>query len=85
MLAPHERATPEKPMPLTRRSVEALIDLVEIKLSCMQVMDRDDAREVAILEQARRELVGLSQRPPASAAEVVPLAARRVPPGTVPA
>ena len=72
-------------MPLTRRSVEALLDLVEIKLSCMQVMDREDAREVAILEQARRELVSISQRPAATAAEVVPLAARRAPSGTVPA
>jgi hypothetical protein len=42
---------------LTKRSVETLIDLVEIKLSCLQVFDRDDAKELAALEQARRELV----------------------------
>lgn len=41
---------------LTKRSVETLIDLVEIKLSCLQVLDRDDAKELAALEQARREL-----------------------------
>ena len=41
---------------LTKRSVETLIDLVEIKLSCIQVFDRDDAKELAALEQARREL-----------------------------
>lgn len=41
---------------LTKRSVETLIDLVEIKLSCLQVFDRDDAKELAALEQARREL-----------------------------
>lgn len=40
----------------TKRSVETLIDLVEIKLSCLQVVDRDDAKELAALEQARREL-----------------------------
>ena len=44
---------------LTKRSVETLIDLVEIKLSCLQVFDRDDAKELAALEQARRELVAL--------------------------
>lgn len=44
---------------LTKRSVETLIDLVEIKLSCIQVFDRDDAKELAALEQARRELVSL--------------------------
>lgn len=43
----------------TKRSVETLIDLVEIKLSCLQVFDRDDAKELAALEQARRELVAL--------------------------
>lgn len=44
---------------LTKRSVETLIDLVEIKLSCIQVYDRDDAKELAALEQSRRELVAL--------------------------
>lgn len=41
---------------LSKRSVETLIDLVEIKLSCLQVFDRDDAKELATLEQARNEL-----------------------------
>lgn len=41
---------------LSKRSVETLIDLVEIKLSCLQVFDRDDAKELATLEQARKEL-----------------------------
>ena len=44
---------------LSKRSVETLIDLVEIKLSCIQVFDRDDAKELAALEQARRELSDL--------------------------
>ncbi len=55
---------------LTKRSVETLIDLVEIKLSCIQVFDRDDAKELAALEQARRELVALV--PGRAAATVVP-------------
>jgi hypothetical protein len=54
---------------LTKRSVETLIDLVEIKLSCIQVFDRDDAKELAALEQARRELVALV---PGRAGTVVP-------------
>lgn len=44
---------------LSKKSIVALTDLVEIKMSCMQVFDRDDARELATLEQARRELVAL--------------------------
>ena len=46
-------------MSLTKRTIETLIDLVEIKLSCMEVFDREDAREQAALELARRELHGL--------------------------
>lgn len=49
-------------MSLSRRSVSTLLDLVENKLACMQVYDREDARELAILEHARRELAALAQR-----------------------
>jgi hypothetical protein len=52
-------------MTLSAPSIETLIDLVEIKLSCMQVCDREDAREQAGLERCLRELTGL--RPSASA------------------
>jgi len=55
---------------LTKRSVETLIDLVEIKLSCLQVFDREDAKELAALEQARRELIALV--PGRAASTVVP-------------
>jgi len=44
---------------LSKRTIETLNDLVEIKLSCIQVFDRDDAREMAALEGARRELTAL--------------------------
>jgi hypothetical protein len=68
-------------MSLSRRSIHTLLDLVEIKLSCMQVFDREDARELAVLEHARRELAALagSERP-GKPADVVPFAAtlRRV-------
>ena len=43
-------------MSLSRRSIQTLMDLVENKLSMMQVVDREDARELATLESARREL-----------------------------
>ena len=41
---------------LSTRAVETLIDLVEIKLACLEVSDRDDAREHANLEQCLQEL-----------------------------
>lgn len=59
-------------MDLSRQSIEALTDLVEIKLSCIQVFDREDAREMAILELCRRELGKLSED--AEAGSVVPFA-----------
>jgi hypothetical protein len=53
---------------LSKRTIETLNDLVEIKLSCIQVFDRDDAREMAALERARRELTALL---PASNGQIV--------------
>ena len=47
-------------MSLSKRSIETLMDLVEIKLSCIQVVDRDDARELASLETARNELTAMT-------------------------
>jgi len=47
-------------MSLSRRSIQTLMDLVENKLSQMQVVDREDARELAVLESARRELSSLA-------------------------
>ncbi len=46
-------------MELSKKSAEALLDLIEIKLSCIQVLDREDAREVKTLQTARAELCGL--------------------------
>jgi hypothetical protein len=47
-------------MVLTRRTLETLIDLVEIKLSCIETYDQEDRRELWVLEQARSELAALS-------------------------
>lgn len=46
-------------MSISKRTVETLLDLVEVKLSYMQVSDRDDQREMSQLENCRRELRGL--------------------------
>ena len=43
-------------MKFSKRSIDTLLDLVEIKLSAMEVTDREDARERAKLEAARDEL-----------------------------
>ncbi len=48
-------------MGLSKKSIETLVDLIEIKLSCMEVYDREDARDLATLEKARRELVALAE------------------------
>ena len=53
-------------MALSKRCVEAMLDLVEIKLSTIQVMDREDAREASVLEACKRELSGLLQKPRAA-------------------
>jgi len=48
-----------EPMNLSRPTVETLIDLVEIKLGCIEIYDRDDARELKALEACRDELLAL--------------------------
>ena len=48
-------------MSLSKRVIETLIDLVEIKLSCIEVYDREDKREIAGLERCRQELQNMPQ------------------------
>lgn len=43
-------------MHFTRQSLTTLIDLVENKLSCMEVWDRDDRREAQLLKCCLDEL-----------------------------
>lgn len=47
-------------MSLSRQTVTSLIDLIEIKLSCMTVQDRDDLREKVTLQKAMCELSALT-------------------------
>lgn len=44
---------------LSRESLETLLDLVEIRLGCVEVYDREDARELKQLEKTREQLHGL--------------------------
>ncbi len=64
-------------MSLSRRSIQTLLDLVENKLSNMQVVDREDSRELAVLESARRELSSLAGLRRAAAAEAAAVAEGR--------
>lgn len=43
-------------MQLSKQSVETLVDLVENKLSTMEIWDRADKREVNMLRKCLREL-----------------------------
>ncbi|WP_431857903.1 hypothetical protein [Azospirillum sp.] len=43
-------------MSLSKRCVETLLDLAEIKLSCLEITDREDAREKELLERCIQEL-----------------------------
>jgi hypothetical protein len=67
--------TMEVAMTLSKQSIETLLDLVEIKLGCMEVYDREDARELDSLEGCRRELIALKSAARAKA-KVVPFAQR---------
>jgi hypothetical protein len=43
-------------MPLSKQSIENLLDLVEIKIGALQIVDREDQRELKHLEACRTEL-----------------------------
>jgi len=58
-------------MAMNKRCAETLLDLVEVKLSCIEVFDRDDKREVALLEMCRKELLAMLGR--SGPAEVIHL------------
>jgi len=59
-------------MSLSKRCVEMLIDLVDNKLTSMQVFDREDAREVTILEICKRELEAIMEMRKGGNGAVVP-------------
>ena len=58
-------------MSLSRRSVEMLLDLVEIKISYMDVADREDARDLVVLERCREELRSLTGFASTAASRIV--------------
>ena len=60
-------------MNLSKRSVEMLLDLVEIKLSYMDISDREDARDMEILERCRSELQSIDREPDNVTAFVPPV------------
>ena len=64
-------------MALSGKSLEALMDLVEIKLSCVEIFDREDAREVKVLERCRDELVALSSTGKRGPAQIVQMPTKR--------
>jgi hypothetical protein len=42
---------------LSRQSLDILIDLVEIKLSAIMILDKDDIREVEKIKTCKNELL----------------------------
>jgi len=44
-------------MAISSQSLEILLDLIEIKVSALQIQDRDDARELNKLRKCRQELI----------------------------
>jgi hypothetical protein len=48
-------------MSLSKRTIEMLLDLVEIKISYMDVADREDARDLQLLERCKAELKALDR------------------------
>ena len=64
-------------MALSKRTLETLVDLVEIKLSCIEVYDREDSRELQNLERCRDELLNMTKGLSPGPAEVVAIGSRR--------
>jgi len=59
-------------MSISRRSIDMLMDLIENRIACMQVVDREDHRQLAILTQARREIMTMSTTAPSAKREADP-------------
>lgn len=49
-------------MVLSRQSREILLDLIEIKVSSLEVQDLDDRRVLTSLQKCRQELLAESQK-----------------------
>jgi hypothetical protein len=64
-------------MALSNQSIEALMELVEIKLGCVEIFDREDAREVKALERCHNELLALGGKDGATNVINIPRKKRR--------
>lgn len=64
-------------MALTERTLGLLVDLVENKMTSMQIADREDAREFVGLQRCLAELRSTRGMPAGQAAGVVPEIRRR--------
>jgi hypothetical protein len=53
-------------MSLSKGTIEILLDLVEIKISYMDISDREDARNLQALERCRDELRALHRGEPSA-------------------
>lgn len=51
-------------MILSRQSLEMLLDLIEIKVSAIEIDDREDIRELNRLKRCRQELIIELKKPP---------------------
>lgn len=60
---------------LSNKSLELLIDLVEIKIGAMETFDTHDLRAMRELESCRKQLVSMLRRPPAAVAATTAVAA----------
>ncbi len=64
-------------MTLSKRSIVTLLDLVEIKLGCLETYDREDERELSVLEACREELTAL-RKDGSARAKITPLTKMKV-------
>jgi hypothetical protein len=64
-------------MPLTERTLGLLVDLVENKMTSMQIADREDAREFAGLQRCLAELRSSRGLPGSTPVSVIPEIRRR--------
>jgi hypothetical protein len=46
-------------MEISKKSAEVMLDLVEIKISMMQVHDKEDAKELNYLRSCREQLLNV--------------------------
>ena len=58
-------------MALSKRSMEILIDLLDVRISVLMVNDQEDARELARLKKCKAELEEILKKGPKDKVTVV--------------